>query len=229
MRGFNESDKPKGVMNYLPETVAADIKELIFSLNEKKANIIGHDWGGAIAWTMAQKFPDCVDHLIVLNCPIPQLMGKALLTNFRQMRRSWYMLYFQLPFLPEWGMRRNLKLFFTKALRGWSRNKKAFSNEDIMEYVKAFHRPEALTGAINYYRAGLANFFRRGANKVSRISADTLLIWGEDDEALGKELTFGMEKYFTGKFEIKYISDCSHWVQHEQPEVVNQMIIDFLQ
>src|SRR5437870_5010401 len=97
MRGYNESDKPAGVKNYLPKVVAQDIKELIYSLNEKKAHIIGHDWGGAIAWTLAQHFPECIDNLIVMNCPLPQLMWKNLQTNFTQVRKSWYMFYFQIP------------------------------------------------------------------------------------------------------------------------------------
>ncbi len=228
MRGYNESDKPKGVKNYAAKTVAQDIRELIHSFNEKKAHIIGHDWGGGIAWTLAQEFPECVDRLIVLNCPLPQLLWKHFLTNFRQLRRSWYMFYFQIPGLAEWGIKKNLRLFFLKGLRGWSRNKQAFTDEDISEYVKAFQKPYALTGAINYYRAAFRNIADKNSRQVKPISTDTLLIWGENDKALGKELTYGMEKYFTGKFEVKYISNCSHWVQHEYPEVVNRMILEFL-
>ena len=121
-----------------------------------------------------------------------------------------------------------MKLFFLKGLRGWSRNKQAFSDEDIDEYVKAFQRPHALTGAVNYYRAAFRNITDKNSLQVKPITADTLLIWGENDEALGKELTYGMEKYVTGKFEIKYIPNCSHWVQHDYPELVNKMILEFL-
>lgn len=228
MRGYNDSDKPKGVQSYAAKTVADDIRQVISSLNEKKAHIIGHDWGGAIGWTLGQQFPECVDRLIVLNCPLPQLLWKHFITNLRQLRRSWYMFYFQIPGLPERGIRRNLKLFFLRGLRGWARNKQAFSDADIEEYVRAFQKPYALTAAINYYRAAFRNITHRDTFKVKPIAADTLVIWGEDDLALGKELTYGMEKYFTGKFKINYISNCSHWVQHECCQVVNNLIIDFL-
>jgi len=228
MRGYNESDKPRGVKNYDARMVANDIRELVYSFNVKKAHIIGHDWGGAIAWKLAQEYPECIERLVVLNCPLPQLLWKHFLTNFRQLRRSWYIFYFQIPGLPEWGIRKNLKLFFIKGLRGWSRNKEAFSDADIEEYVKAFRSPYALTAAINYYRAAFRNLADRNSRVVKPVAADTLVIWGENDRALGKELTYGMENYFTGKFEIKYIGNCSHWVQHEYPQAVNEMILEFL-
>ncbi len=228
LRGYNESDKPKGVKHYASKTIALDIKELIFSLNEKKAHIIGHDWGGGIAWTLAQHYPECVDKLIVLNCPLPQILLKHFFSNFSQLKKSWYMFFFQLPGLPERYIGKDLKAFFKRGLRGWAHNKSAFTNEDIDEYVKAFQRPGAITGALNYYRAAFRAGLNAESRKINPIQSDTLLIWGEDDQALGKELTYDMEKYFKGNFRIQYISNCSHWVQHEYPELVNQSILDFL-
>jgi len=228
LRGYNESDKPKRVKDYAAEVVARDMQELIVSLGEKKAHIIGHDWGGGVAWTMTQHFPECINKLVVLNCPLPQVLLRNFFTNLRQLKKSWYMFFFQLPRLPEKYIGRDLHTFFYRGLRGWAHNKSAFSKEDIEEYVKAFQQPGAITGAVNYYRAAFRGGLKSENRKIKSIEADTLLIWGEDDQALGKELTYGMEKYFKNHFEIKYIGNCSHWVQHEYPEVVNKQILDFL-
>lgn len=228
LRGYNESDKPKGVMNYSSKIIAQDVKELIQSFNVPKAHIIAHDWGGGIAWTLAQHFPESVDKLIVLNCPLPQILLKNFFTNLSQLKKSWYMFFFQLPGIPERYIGKDLRTFFYRGLRGWAHNKNAFTKDDIEEYVKAFQKPGALTGAVNYYRAAFRGAINSENRKIIPIQSDTLVIWGEDDKALGKELTYGMEKHFKNKFEIKYINNCSHWVQHEYPEVVNQYILDFL-
>lgn len=228
MRGYNESDKPEGVKNYASQVIAKDIEQLIYSFNASKAHVIGHDWGGGIAWTLAQRFPQCIDKLIVLNCPLPQVLLKNFFTNFRQLKKSWYMFFFQLPALPEKYIGKDLRTFFSRGLRGWARNKNAFTQEDIEEYVKAFQKQGALTAAVNYYRAAFRGGMQGENRKMIPVEADTLVIWGEEDKALGKELTFGMEKYFRNYFEIKYISNCSHWVQHEYPELVNRYILDFL-
>lgn len=229
MRGYNESDKPDGIQHYTSKIIAKDIVELIHLLNAKKAHIIGHDWGGGIAWTLAQHFPQVVDKLIVLNCPLPQVLVRHFFTNISQLKKSWYMFFFQLPTLPEKYISRDLRTFFYRGLRGWARNKNAFSKEDIEAYVKAFQQPGAITAALNYYRAAFREGFKRENRKNIPVAADTLVIWGEDDKALGKELTFGMERYFNNFFEIKYISNCSHWVQHEYPELVNGYMLNFLQ
>lgn len=228
MRGYNETDSPKGVKNYYPEIIATDIKELVHALGEEQAFIVGHDWGGGIAWRVAQDHPEIVKKLVVMNCPIPQILAQHLLKNFRQLRRSWYMFFFQIPWLPEKGMSKDLGGTFAKAFRGWAHNKEVFTREDINEYVKAFDRPGGLTGPMNYYRATFRRIFDKETRQVPVFSTDTLLIWGEDDRALGKELTYDMEQYFTGSFEVRYIKDCSHWVQVDCYQQVNDILIPFL-
>lgn len=229
LRGFGDSDKPKGVKNYTTKVIAKDIQELILSFGETKANIVAHDWGGAAGWNFAQRFPEHLDKLVVINCPLPAVLQKHLLSNFSQLKKSWYMFFFQLPWIPERYISKDLTMFFKRALRGWSRNKKSFSNEDIAKYVKAFEKPYAITAAINYYRAGFRYAWDKSVTCETKINADTLMIWGEDDKALGKELTYDMEKYFNNHFEIRYIKDCSHWVQHDYPGLVNQYILEFLE
>ena len=228
MRGYGDSDKPKGVNQYSPDKVAGDIVNLITHLGYKKAHLVGHDWGGAIAWHLAQYHPDIIDKLVVLNCPLPAILGKHLRNNWAQIKRSWYMFFFQLPWLPEKRMSSNLPLFFKRALRGWAKNKQAFSNEDIEKYVEAYRKPYALTAAVNYYRAAFKNMLKKETREVKPIALNTLVLWGKDDEALGIEMTYGMERYFTNGFHIEYLENCSHWIQHDHPDKVNGLLLDFL-
>jgi pimeloyl-ACP methyl ester carboxylesterase len=228
MRGYNESDKPAGVANYRLDLLTADVMDLIRAFGEERAIIIGHDWGGGVAWTFAADYPQATERLIVLNCPHPDALQKQLRSNFRQLRRSWYMFFFQIPWLPEALVRINRRRLVEQAFRGMAIRKEAFPDEALRRYVEALAKPGALTAAINYYRAMFRDFLRRGERQFAKIACPTLLIWGEEDVALGKELTYNMEPYFTDRFEIKYIPRCSHWVQQEQPELVNQYMLEFL-
>lgn len=228
MRGFNESDKPKGVKNYALEVLVDDVRGLIKAFGEEKAIIVAHDWGGAVAWTLASYFPEVIERLIILNIPVPAEMKKQIYGgNWAQIRKSWYILFFQLPWLPEYLFGRDLQNTFERALKGWAHNPDAFSNADIQEYVKAFSQPGALTATINYYRASMRYPGRSDERKPKVIDLPTLMIWGEDDKALGKELTYNTGNYCSN-YKIHYIPDCSHWVQHEQPELVNGYVLDFL-
>ncbi len=226
LRGYNESDKPKGVDAYSIEKVTKDITELIKFLGYTKATIISHDWGGAVGWQLGMEHPEVVNKLIIMNSPHPSIMRKHLAENPKQKKRSWYMGFFQIPFLPEFLLGLDLKKFLTSTLRGLARNKNAFTDEDIMQYVEAMKKPGALTSSINWYRAAFRGRGKSGSKKP--VSVSTLIIWGENDKALGKELTYDMDKYFSSPFEIKYIPNCSHWVQNEYPELVNKYILDFL-
>lgn len=227
LRGYNLSDKPREVMAYTSENIAKDITELIKFLGEEKAYIIGHDWGGGVAWAMGRYYPQHILKMMVLNCPLPQLLMKNLFTNFSQLRKSWYMFLFQLPWLPEKQLSSNLPLFFKRGLRGWAYNKKAFSNEVIQEYVNAFQSKDSFRGPLNYYRAAFREGLHKNKRKPHVYTIDTRVLWGENDKALGKELTFGMEQYFSGHFSIRYFSPCSHWIQHDFPEEVTKGIIQF--
>lgn len=228
MRGYNDSEKPKGVAHYRLDLLTADVMGLVRAFGEERAVIVGHDWGGGVAWAFAAHYPQATERLIVLNCPHPNAFQQHLRANLRQLRRSWYIFFFQLPYLPEFGVRLSLRRFVERAFRGMAVRKEAFPDEDLQRYVEALKKPGALTAAINYYRAGFRDFLRHGERQFPQITSPTLLIWGEEDVALGKELTCNMEPYFTDRFEIKYIPNCSHWVQQEQPELVNQYLLEFL-
>jgi len=228
MRGYNESEKPVGVSNYRVDVLTADVMGLIRAFGEEKAIIVGHDWGGGVAWAFAAMYPQATERLIVMNCPHPGPFQKHLRSNWRQLRRSWYMFFFQIPWLPEAGIRFNARRFVEQAFRGMAIRKEAFPDEDLRRYEEALKKPGALAAAINYYRAAFREAVRHGEREFAQITCPTLLIWGEEDIALGKELTYDMGPYFTNRFEIKYIPHCSHWVQQEQPELVNQYMREFL-
>jgi pimeloyl-ACP methyl ester carboxylesterase len=224
LRGYGQSDKPPGVGAYRGATLAADVHGLIGAFGAERAAVVGHDWGGAVAWTFAMRHPDALDRLVVINCPHPAAMRRALRANWRQIRRSWYLFAFQVPWLPERLLTRDRARAVRDTLRR-SAGPGTFTEEDLDIYAGALAAPGAATAAINYYRAAFRDG-RRG--RWPRIAAPTLLIWGEDDLALGKELTFGMEPLFAGGLRIEYLPHTSHWVMEERPVEVNRLLLDFL-
>lgn len=223
LRGYGESSRPEGIANYAPDLLAKDIVGLIKALGKEKAHIVGHDFGGSIAWHIAIRYSKVVDHLVVINCPHPVLLKKALTSNFQQMKKSWYIFFFQLPYLPELYIKSQGGKFWQKVFKGNLSKKGSFTDDDIAVYEKNFSKPGALTAALNYYRAAL----RSKASLRGQIKSPTLLLWGENDKALGKELTFDMEPLFSGSFQIKYIPNCGHFVMEEDPEIVTEAILKF--
>jgi epoxide hydrolase 4 len=230
LRGYGDTDKPANVADYRTSIIAEDIADLIRTLGYEKADVVGHDWGGAVAWQLALDHPEVIDHLAVLNCPHPAAMAKALRSNFKQIGRSWYIFFFQIPYLSEFLFNLYGPTLIKTMMRGSSIRKEAFTDEDLDRYYKELQKPGALTAALNYYRATFRQLLqgKKTQEKKKKIDLPTLVIWGENDTALGKELTEGMQNYFNNTFDIKYVPNCSHWVNEEQPELVNQWLIEHL-
>lgn len=235
LRGYNDSDKPDGIEAYRMTNLVEDVAGLCRAFGREQAVIVGHDWGGAVAYAFAMAKADMTRALVVLNCPHPADFSQALMggKSLEQMKKSWYMFFFQLPEIPEQLLAaenfRLLKAFaYSQARRG------TFSAKDLRAYAEAFSKPGALTGGINWYRAMLrrpthaSGVGTRPARLFPPISARTLVIWGERDHFLGKELTRGMKRHFTGKFSICYLPGVSHWVQQEVPGRVNALLLNFL-
>ncbi len=223
LRGYNLSDKPKGIINYQAPILARDIYELIHLLGAEKAIVVGHDWGAAIAWYLAMYYPQAVEKLVICNVPHPAKFAAGIRT-WQQLRKSWYIFAFQLPWLPEYMMQRNLYGVMEQVMRGSAVRKEAFSDDDLRVYAQAMSQPGALTAALNYYRAVV----RWGWHlPVQPISAPTQIIWGEEDIALGKELTYGTERYVPD-LRIHYIPNCGHWVQQEALQEVQEVLREFL-
>ncbi|PSB23609.1 alpha/beta fold hydrolase [Stenomitos frigidus] len=225
LRGYNDSDKPEAQSAYVMAEFINDVKGVIEGLGYDRCILVGHDWGGAIAWSFAYAHPELVERLIVLNLPHPAKFSEGLRTP-QQILKSWYIAFFQLPLLPELLFQFDDFSLLEQAFRGMAIDQSAFTDADIEAYKNAFAKRGALTGAINYYRNLFAQFSVERSWGI--LTIPTLMIWGEADTALGKELTYGTEKYVQD-FRIRYIPNCSHWVQQEQPQLVNQFMREFLE
>jgi pimeloyl-ACP methyl ester carboxylesterase len=223
LRGYNDTDKPR--TGYDVPTLLRDIAGLIMGLGQEKAVIVGHDWGGVLAWAFAMSYPQMTERLIVMNAPHPQAMQRAFRT-LKQLRKSWYIFAFQLPWLPENALLRNNAYEIGRMLKGAAVQKSAFPNEVLATYQEAISKPGAMTAALNYYRQLIRHPLRSAKNYAS-IGVPTLLIWGEQDIALGIELTYGLEQWVPN-IQIKRIPDSGHWVQQEKPELVNTLMAEFL-
>jgi pimeloyl-ACP methyl ester carboxylesterase len=224
LRGYNDTDKPR--TGYDVATLTRDIAGLIYGLGQEKAIIVGHDWGGVLAWVFAARYPQMTERLIVMNAPHPQAMRREMRT-LKQLRKSWYVFFFQIPWLPEYVLLRNHANEVGRMLRGAAVQKAAFPREITAKFQQAMSKPGAMKAALNYYRQlfRLWSSYARGSK--TRIGAPTLLIWGVQDIALGIELTNGLEQW-VDNIKIERIPDSGHWVQQEQPELVNRFMLDFL-
>lgn len=224
LRGYNLSDKPEAKSAYVMDEFIKDVKGVIQGLGYEKCVLVGHDWGGAIAWNFAYTHPEMLEKLIILNLPHPAKFSQGL-RNPQQILKSSYMAFFQLPLVPELAIQMGNYAPIEAAFKGMAVDKNAFSQADIEAYKNAAAKPGALTAMLNYYR----NIFDQKLFQENWgiLQVPTLMIWGEEDTALGKELSYGTEAYVQ-YFQIKYIPHCSHWVQQEKPDLVNQYMRDFL-
>jgi len=223
-RGYNLSDKPKGIDAYRIDNLTLDIIGLIDALKYKKATIIGHDWGGMIAWQLAIKYPERLEKLIILNIPHPKVMKKTLLTSWRQKRKSWYIFFFQVPWLPELISSRINFALLRKGLIKSSR-RGTFSETDLKQYQEAWSKKNALRSMINWYRAAFRTMFEKSVKYY--IDIPTLLIWGMKDFALISDMAQPSID-LCRKGRLVFIEEASHWVQHEEPDRVNSLIKDYL-
>ncbi len=228
LRGYNDSDKPDS--GYDLDTLSADILGLIEALGYKSARIVGHDWGGAIAWHLAQKFPRILDRLAILNAPHPQQFLQELSGNADRLRRSWYFLLFQVPGIPEWLIQNNLKEVVQNLFREQAVRKGAFSREDTQIYQEALAKPGVLSAIANYYRHFLSpqNWLVHLGKLPEPITVPTLVLWGEEDSLLSKTLTEGLDRLIAAPFKLRSIPQCGHWIQQEVPQTVNRELLAFL-
>jgi pimeloyl-ACP methyl ester carboxylesterase len=226
MRGYNLSDKPSRVRDYRVELLARDVERLVLACGEERAAVVGHDWGAAVAWAAAMLHPRRVEQLAVLNVPHPVRFLEGMRMP-RQLLRSWYVFFFQLPLMPEVGARAGNFALFRHYFRNDLVRPGAISSEDVERYVAALSRPGALTSAINYYRALLRDL-RRLLWLVRRVEAPVLVIWGEQDRYLEPALAEPDRKWVPD-LQVERLPDASHWVQQDRPERVNRLLLEFLE
>jgi len=224
MRGYGLSSKPAGWRSYSTDRLAGDIAGLIRHLGAERAHLVGHDWGGVVAYTTAMEHPDLLDRLMILNVPHPARMSEGLRT-LKQLRKSWYMFAFQAPRLAEAAIRRGDFRALKQGLRDEAPG--AYSERDLELYDQAWREPGAVTGMVNYYRAALRGSPRRSLERLRPIAAPTLVIWGERDKHLGAELA-EPDPRWVPDVRVERIADASHWVEHDSPERVNELLLEFL-
>lgn len=226
MRGYNLSSKPKGVRNYTMPILADDVARLIDALGETSAAVVGHDWGANVAWIFAMRRPEKLRRLAILNVPHPVVFRKGLF-RWPQLKRSWYVFFFQLPWLPERYLLRDDARSVRAMLRRDPVNKAAFTEEDVERYVEAIRRPGAATAAIHYYRA-IFRLPRSEAKALIRpIEAPVLVVWGEQDRYLGRELAEPPPRLVPNA-RVERLPDASHWVQCDAADRVNALLLEWL-
>jgi pimeloyl-ACP methyl ester carboxylesterase len=224
-RGYGNSARPKGAASYAIDALVADAAGLIDASGARRVTLVGHDWGGLVAWELAARRTRPLERLVILNVPHPARFREELAGNPAQRRRSRYATFFQLPWLPEWLFRRKGAALIGEAFRGMAIDKSRFPDDVLDVYRKNALLPGAMTAMLDWYRAAGRGFGSLGT--TTPIETPTLLIWGEADSALGKETTVGTERYVKD-LTIRYLPGVSHWVQQEAPEAVNEILEGWL-
>jgi pimeloyl-ACP methyl ester carboxylesterase len=225
-RGYGGTSRPAGVAAYSADRIVADAAALFDASGARKLTLIAHDWGGAIAWMFAINRVRPIERLVVMNLPHPMCFAAAL-KHWPQRRRSWYVAMFQLPRLPEWSLGRNDAAGIRRAFRGMAVDKSRFPDAVLDVYAKAAQRPGALTAMVNWYRAAVRHRDRLTLANEGRVEVPTLIVWGEEDSALGLETLDGTGEYVSD-LTIRRLPGVSHWVQQEAPEQVNAILRDWL-
>jgi epoxide hydrolase 4 len=229
LRGYGGSSRPKGLANYALPHLIADVAGLIDAgAQGRPVTLIAHDWGAIIAWAFAADKVRPLERLVIMNVPHPARMAEGLATK-DQRRRSWYVYFFQLPWLPEFAMGLNKGAAVGDAFYKMAVDKTNFTPDVLAHYRANACLPGALTAMINYYRAAARgpDFSRYTRKVVAPIDTPTLMIWGEADSALGVELTEGYEG-LVNDMKLVRLPNVSHWVQQEAPDKVNLIVKDWL-
>ena len=224
LRGYGDSSRPHGRAAYRLDRLVDDVAALFDALGAKRRLLVAHDWGALIAWVSAMRRVRDLDGLVIMNVPHPAIFVAAMRSNPVQRRRSWYVGFFQLPWLPEALLGARRAAAVGRAFTGAVVDTSVFPRGVIDRYRDNASQPGALTAMINYYRA---NMRALGDEPTVPIAVPTLMIWGEADTALGIELTDGYDG-LVDDFTLVRLPGISHWVQQEAPEAVNAALSGWL-
>jgi pimeloyl-ACP methyl ester carboxylesterase len=226
MRGYGNSTRPPRMRDYAMEELLADVAGLIDAAGAREVVLLAHDWGAVIAWYFAMRKIRPLTRLVIMNVPHPEPFARELRKRGKQLRSSWYVFFFQLPWLPEFAMGR---MPLGEMFRRTTRHPENFTAEDLAIFSNNAATTAARRAMINYYRAMVrgGGGRRQRALGSPRIDVPTLMLWGEDDMALTKETTFGTEEHVSD-LTIHYLPGISHWVQQDAPEKVNELLREWL-
>ena len=229
MRGYGNSSCPKKVKDYAIELLMDDAAGLMDAAGKKRVTLIAHDWGAIIAWYFAMRNIRPLERLIIMNVPHPAVINEKIKTLPKQRKKSWYVYFFQIPWIPEAFSKRKNAQGIVDTFYNMAIDKSRFPDDVLEVYRKNALRPNGLKCMINYYRALVrgGGALRQMKLGYPRIDIPTLMIWGEEDSALEKATTYGTEQYVKD-LTIRYLPKVSHWVQQEAPETVNAMISAWL-
>jgi len=222
-RGYNLSDKPEGIASYKIDELAKDIIGLIDAYGRDKIFLVGHDWGASVSWWVALKYPERLQKLVILNVPHPKVMAQTVFTNVEQMKKSWYIFYFQLPgAVDKLAAATNYQWVLDMITS--SANPGAFSAAELEEYRKAFSQSGAFTAMVNWYRAMIQT--KQEQPQSFDVIVPMILMWGEDDVAMLTEMADKSMAYCKQGKLIKF-PKVSHWIQHEAADRINPLIAEF--
>jgi pimeloyl-ACP methyl ester carboxylesterase len=223
-RGYNLSDKPAQMLAYDLDALAADVIGLADHFGCYRFTVIGHDWGGAVGWWIATRHAERLEQLAVLNAPHPIIWREAMQSHPEQRRRSRYVRFFRLPWLPELLLRRRR---FQALVQGVSERARSgtLTPEELEPYRAAWSVPGALTAMLNWYRALLRKDLP--ASTSCRIASPVLLIWGERDSYCGRGLAEASLR-LCDNGRVEYVKDATHWVQHDEPDRCRENLLGFL-
>ncbi len=225
LRGYGGSEKPEGIKAYRLDTLIEDVAALIDASGAKEVMLIAHDWGAIIAWHFAIKRLRPLTRLVIMNVPHPKVAEREI-RHWRQFKKSWYIFFFQLPWLPERMMGGNGARGIKGAFYNMAVDKSRFGRDVLQTYANAALRPGSMTAMINFYRALLRTPDMRNIGDA-RVETPTLMIWGEEDAALNIHCTEGTEQWVP-HFTLHRLPKVSHWVQQEAPEKVNALLGEWL-
>jgi epoxide hydrolase 4 len=225
-RGYNLSDKPAGVGSYSIDLLAKDVVGVLDSLADSRAFVVGHDWGAAVTWYLAARYSDRISRTAMLSMPHPGVFIRTLIMNPAQLGRSWYIFFFQLPWLPERILRGRDWAPLVRVLGDTSRPG-IFSDRELEQYKESWNRKGALTAMLNWYRAALLRPSKFALDpEASRVTVPALLILGKNDRFAGEAMARESLGYCdTGHLEM--FDAASHWVQHEKSAHVNTLLSQF--
>jgi len=225
MRGYGATTRPEGYKNYRLHTLAEDVAALIDASGAKEVTLIAHDWGALVAWHFAMRKVRPLVRLVILNCPHPKCLKREA-RKWRQLKKSWYIAFFQLPWLPIWFLGRKDAQFIKGIFRNSAVHKEHFNNELLEPYLTAARQPGAIRAMVNYYRA-LVRLPDVDEVGEGTIDTPTLLLWGEQDVAIDIHCLDGLEDYVRD-LTIERFPDASHWVQQDVPDKVNAALKNWL-
>lgn len=217
-RGYNLSDKPVGIASYQMDTLVKDILGLADALGYTDFYIAGHDFGAMVSWNLAMYHPERIKRMVIANVPHPHVMSSYLRTHIQQMLKSWYAIFFQIPGLPEWAVKRNNWRFLISAMPS------DLNEEERDRYRAAWNIPGAMTGMMNWYRA----FFRlpKKIAQFSKIQVPTLILWGKQDPHLCFEMA-ELSVKLCNNGQLITFDDSTHWVLRDESEAISQYMVEY--